>query len=245
MSNTKQILRLNGYSANDSGIICDSGIERFKHERIGFLRITASRDTKPAQAVIAAILDAVDEPRALTGRDRRGCGVIVLFRVDEQFISDTGGFSLAMLTNVSLALRSGEEFTLSFSSKGATIDVDAFNWVKGRSPADVPRDSLPPLRLPDFAKIASDAAWAVGARFPIELASEREADRYSAGLADGTIKVRTEAEVAEDIQAKDDAALVAAYEGADINPQDGNAGKQILDARYRHAARQRKQNAAA
>ena len=59
MSNTKQILRLNGYSANElSGMVCDTGIERFKHERTGILGIAASRDTKEARAVVDAVITA-------------------------------------------------------------------------------------------------------------------------------------------------------------------------------------------
>ena len=82
--NTKLQLRLNGYSANDAGIVCDSGIERFKHELTGILRIEISRDTKEARAVVDAVIAAIDEPRALCGRDRRGGGVL-LFRVEQSF----------------------------------------------------------------------------------------------------------------------------------------------------------------
>lgn len=228
MSNTKQILRLNGYSANDEWIICDSGVERFKHERTGLLRIVVSRDTKEARALMDAVIDAIDEPRALVGRDRHG--VVMIFKVEHDFSN----------TSESIALRSGEELVISLASVGEMIDPGAFSWIKNRTPLDISRDALPPLRA-EFAKIASEAAWNAGARSSDELAREHQSDRYRADLASGKIKVRT----AEEQQAREDAAIVAANAGIEFIWTDGHAAQLVLDARIRHEARQRKQNAAA
>jgi hypothetical protein len=230
MSNIKHTLRMNGYSADDAGIICDTGIERFKQERIGVLRIEISRDTKAARAVVDAIIGAIDEPRALTGRERRG-GVVMLFRVEQLF----NNLAVDAISRETIALRDGEELVISLASEGATVEVDAFTWTKGRSPLDISRDALPPLSQ-ELADIANDAAWTAGARSPEMLARERESDRYNADLASGKIKVRT----AEDQQARDDAELVASYEGVEVISTDGNAARLILDARYRHAARKQK-----
>jgi hypothetical protein len=232
MSNTKLLLRLNGYSADDAGIICDSGIERFKHERTGILRIVISRDTKAARSLVDAVIAAVDEPRALLGRDRHG--VVMLFRVD-QHVSDT---------REAIALRDGEDFVISLTSAGQTVEPGAFTWAKGRSPLDISRDALPTL-LPEFAKIASEAAFVAGARSADVWIRERESERFSADVASGKIKVKTEAEFAEDRQARSDAALVASYEGQELIWSDGYSAQLVLNARQRHAARQRKQIEAA
>jgi len=235
MSNTKLQLRLMGYAADEAGIVCDTGIERFKHERTGVLRIELSRDTKEARAVVDAVIAGIDEPRALLGRDRRG-GVVMLFRVEQNF----GNTTMEAITSEQIALRSGENLAISMASEGATVDPDAFTWVKNRSPLDISRDALPPLSL-EFSKIASEAAWNAGARSPDEIARERAADRYRADVASGKIKVRT----AEEQQAREDAAIVAANAGIEFIWTDGHAAQLVLDARYRHAERQRKQNAAA
>ena len=239
MSNTKQILRLNGYSANDAGIVCDAGIERFKHERTGILRIEISRDTKDARALVDAVIAAIDEPRALLGRDRRG-GVVMLFRVEQIF----SNAATDAISREEFALRGGEELVITLASEGATVEPDAYTWIKGRSPLDISRDALPPLSQ-ELGDIANDAAWTAGARSPEEFAREREADRYRADLASGKIKVRTEAELAEHEQVRNDAAIVAANAGIEYIWTDGFAAQLVLEARTRHAARQRKQTAAA
>lgn len=225
-------LRMMGYSADEMGIICHRGEVRFAHERTGLLKIEISRDSKDARAVVDAVISAIDEPRALLGRDRRG-GVVLFFRVEtgvNNSLSD-------------LALRSGEEIVITFGSEGQALNPDSYTWQKNRSPYDVPRDSLPPLHS-DHWQDAERAAWTAGARLPEEIARERATEeriaQFKADLAAGRVKLKTP----EELQAAKDEEIVEANKDRDLASSDGWGSQMILAARGRLAAWRAKQKQA-
>lgn len=127
MSNTHtHQLRMLGFSANEAGIICHHGGARFAHERVGISRVEVSRDSKDARALVDAVIAAIDEPRALTGRDRRG-GAVLIFKAGMGVNNSRREF----------ALRGGEEIVITFGSEGYTLDPNLFQWPKGRGVLDV------------------------------------------------------------------------------------------------------------
>jgi hypothetical protein len=236
MSNTKLQLRLNGYSANDAGIVCTRDAERFKHERTGILKIEISGDSKDARAIVDGIVAAIDEPRALVGRNRGGA--VMLFRM-QMWINTS---------RVELSLRSGEQIAITIGAEGLTVEPDAFTWAKGRSPLDISRDSLPPM-FSEFAELGQTVAAAAGAlpakEIERELANEARVNQFKADVAAGRVKLKTEAELAEDAQARSDAEIVAEWKGETVRPDDGGAARSVLAARARHAVRLSKQATAA
>jgi hypothetical protein len=226
---TQLKLRLLGYSANDAGIICVREGERYAHERAGILKIEISRDTREARAIVDAVIAAIDEPRALLGRDKRG-GVVMVFRL-QMWINTS---------RVELALRSGEQIAITIGAENLAVELDAFTWQNSRPPTNVSRDSLPPL-FPEFMDIAQRVAEAAGALPAKEIERIRETEarvaQFQADVAAGRVKLKTDAELAEDAQARSDAELVAEWKGETVRPDDGGAARSVLAARARHAVR--------
>jgi hypothetical protein len=235
--NTTLQLRMLGYSANDAGIVCTRDEERFAHERTGVLKIEISRDTREARAIVDAVISKIDEPRALLGRDRRG-GAVMLFRL-KTWINTS---------RVELALRSGEQIIIVIGAEFLTVDPELFTWAKGRSPLDIPRDSLPPL-FSEFAELAQTVAAAAGAlpakEIERELATEARVNQFREDIKAGKVKLLSEAELAEATQARSDAEIVKEWQGATVRPDDGGAARSVLAARARHAVRLSKQATAA
>ena len=89
-------------------------------------RVEVSRDSKDARALVDAVIAAIDEPRALTGRDRRG-GAVLIFKAGMGVNNSRREF----------ALRGGEEIVITFGSEGYTLDPNLFQWPKGRGVLDV------------------------------------------------------------------------------------------------------------
>src|ERR1700734_535310 len=109
----RERLRLNGFSITPVGHIdCNRDGARWSHERCGVLKIEISRDSKDARALVDAVIQKIDEPRATTGRDRRG-GAVLLFRCDRG------------VNNIrhELATRDGTEISIIFGSDGLTVDI--------------------------------------------------------------------------------------------------------------------------
>jgi hypothetical protein len=231
MTDTKLQLRLNGYSVlpGNSHIGCCREGERYAHERVGILKIELSRDTREARAIVDGIIAAIDEPRSLIGRSRNGSAVMV--------------FRLQMWINTSLvelALRSGEQVAITIGAENLTVELAAFTWQKSRSPLDIPRDSLPPM-FPEFMDIAQTVAAAAGAlpakEIERELATEARVNQFREDVKAGRVKLKTEAELADDAQARSDAETVREWQGATVRPDDGGAARSVLAARARHAVR--------
>lgn len=207
-------LREMGYSSGDGRVItCHreggrSNENRYLHERTGIIEIRLERDTKSGRALVERLIAAADESRALHGTARVG-SAILLFRVSEH--SDLPHAADDGVSN--LITHDGELFAVTYGSVDQQVDVNAWSWHKGRSPFDVPHDSLAIL-FADIGQRCVDAAYKLGcANAPS--AAEREAAQRVAkikqGLADGTIKPRN-------FQAEDDERLVAAHR--DIGPFD-------------------------
>lgn len=230
---TKHQLRLNGYSVNDAGHIeCfrskERGSNRYAHERCGIVRIDVSPGYRDARALVDRLIAAIDEPRALRGTARDG-SCVLLFRAE-----------LVSNETHKLALRAtGELVAITIGSEGQTVDVDAYSWLKGRSPADVSRDALPPL-FADIGKAAVNAAYASGCAWVSQVEQERAADARMADIKSGKIKIPTE----EERQAAEDDALVAQYQGVEFGRFD-DLRATVHGARYRVANRQAAETATA
>ena len=186
-------LRELGYSSEDGRVItCHreggrSNEHRYDHERVGVLRIDLERDTRPAREMIEKLIAAADEPGCLVGRSRDG-SAILLFRV----ISEHSDLPYAAEGGISkLISRGGELLTVTCASLGQTVDVDAYSWIKGRDPANVPRDNLAVL-FADVGQRVVDAALKLGcadAPTAADLAAAERVAKINRGLADGTIKL--------------------------------------------------------
>ena len=205
MSNTATRLREQGYSVTSDGAIeCyrknpnhdhsrAQPDRRYLHERTAVIRLTLARDTRGGREVVERIVAAVDEPRALVGRDKRG-GAVLLFRLDEQDIRPSvvgnhgGVFELALR-------ESGELLTVSVECDGATVDVGAYSWK--RSPLETPRESLAPL-FADISTRACSAAFELAgpAPSPEDVAREKafaeRAAKYRADIIAGKVKLSAE-----------------------------------------------------
>jgi hypothetical protein len=256
MSNTTQ-LRLNGYSVNSAGHIeCAKGAPehsyqskdpsslRFEQEHVAVIKIDGPRELAE-QLIVAA-----DSPRALTGRGRGGA--VLLFRREKgQCIKPSGPTYRGLDVFELMRTDTRERITLTIKSEGMSIDFGAYSWPKGRSPLEISRDSLPILTF-DLSDIAVEAAFKIGCTWaPTEAELEREREReasdaqFRADVASGKIKLKTEAEIAAEDEARSDEATVAAWKDKDVVASDGNGAMLIIAARMRHFWRRKKQTDAA
>ena len=193
MTNNRTQLRQLGYGVDSDGnIVCHREIERsnehrYDHERCGVVRIDLERDTKSGRELIEKLIAAADEPGCLVGRSRDG-SAILLFRV----ISEHSDLPYTAEGGISkLISRGGELLTVTCASLGQTVDVGAYSWIKGRDPANVPRDNLAVL-FADVGQRVVDAAFKLNCSFAPTAAERAAAERVAKinrGLADGTIKL--------------------------------------------------------
>lgn len=240
-------LKLNGYAVTVDGNSIDAhpgapvsrGLvdpaPRFQFMRLAIIRFDVERGN--ARDLIEQIIAEADiSPRALVGRKRDGSAVI-LFRFEKDFpispnrTADTndGAYKLA-------AKDDSARFSLTVKSEGQTLDVSEWTWVKGRSPLEVSRDALPVLTV-DVSTAVVEAAREIGTTaFAIEYQrkSDEESEKLRARMVTGEIP----ATLQKQADAEDDA-LVAQYEGQDVNTWNmGNAGMLVQQARARVAARE-------
>lgn len=231
---TKLQLRLNGYSVNDAGhIVCQREGGRYEQERTAIIQIDGGRE------IVDRLIAVADSPRALIGRSRDGAAVL-LFRHDGEHtftpsILDHHGNVFDLLLN-----SNHEPLRLAFGCDG--LDPSAWVWAKGRSPADVPRDSLPNLTFDLSQDVAVEAlkhareARYIRAEIERTKAFEERRAKYVANLA----KPKT----AEQLQLEEDEKILEQYAGEVLAWDD--PGKPKLDAaRARRAQRQRKRSDAA
>ena len=232
MSNTHQ-LRLNGYIVNDQGHIeANREGERYEQSRVAIIQIDGSRE------IVDRLIAVTDSARALIGRSREGSAVLVFRRDGERnFLpynpNHQGAvFDLVMYNN-------GEPLRLVFGCD--TLDPSTWTWAKGRSPADVPRDSLPNLTRDVCDDIAREALKHAGdARAAREEAERNKAfearrAKYLADLA----KPKT----AEQLQAEEDDEIITRYANEVLAWNDPD--KPRLDAARSRVAARRVQTAAA
>jgi hypothetical protein len=229
-----QTLRLNGYIVNDRGHIeANREGERYYQSRAAIIQIDGGRE------IVDRLIGVADSPRALVGRSREGSAVL-LFRRDGEgwFVPDVnyrgvvGAFDLVMNTN-------GSPLRLVFGCE--SLDPAAWSWAKGRSPADVPRDSLPNLTRDVSGDIAREALKHAGdaqaAREEAERnkAFEERRAKYLADLA--------RPKTADELQAEEDEKILAQYANEVLAWNDPDKAR--LDAARSRFAARRKQTAAA
>jgi len=223
-----QKLRLNGYSVTADGHIQCSRGERWSHERCGILQVILSKDTPATRALVDAIIAELDEPRALTGRDSRG-GAVLLFQVPPR-----NGINNK---HVEYGLATGEGIEIIFGSDNLTVAVDKFTWAKGRSPLEISRDALPPLRA-EHVKSAERVAYELGARHPSEFERQRESERRLEVMRARLAAGETAESMDADRQHEEDLKVVAAYAGQEPGQFDEMRAT-IRAARYRVEQRRR------
>jgi hypothetical protein len=231
-SNNIQTLRLNGYIVNESGFIeCDREGERYEQSRVAIIEIYGSRE------VVDLMIAVADSPRALVGRHSDGAAVLV-FRRDgekrfEPYVSGSTGkvFDLVMNTN-------GQPLRLVFGVDG--LSASTWTWGKGRSPADVSRDSLPNLTADVCDDVAREAlGLATDARAVREEAErnkgfEQRRAKYLADLA--------RPKTADELQAEEDREILDRYANEVLAWNDPDKAR--LDAARARFARRLKQTAA-
>lgn len=232
MSNNRARLRELGYSADAEGnIVChreaEANFNRYLHERCGVIRIDIERDTKSTRELIERLIAAADEPRALVGRSRDGA--VLLFRINEhEDLRHRPDDSSKLITS------DGELFTITYGSIDQTVSVDAYSWPKGRSPLEVPRDSLAML-FDDIGKrviaeaLKSGASWAPSAA---ELERQRQEGERLARIRE---EIAAGLHTPEARQARQDEEAVAAH--PDATASDGLWTQRIFEARDRIRAR--------
>jgi hypothetical protein len=235
MFSNAQTLRLNGYIVNESGSIASSREgERYEQSRTAIIEIDGGRE------IVDRLIAVADSPRALVGRSRDGSAVLIFRRDGERncipYIpnhrGNAGVFDLALNSN-------GEPLRLVFGCE--TLDPSTWTWAKGRSPADVARDSLPNLTADvcgDVAREAlSHASDARAAREEAERNREFEERRakYIADLA--------RPKTAEQLQAEEDNEIITRYANEVLAWNDPDKAR--LDAARSRFAARRKQTAAA
>ncbi len=228
-------LRLNGYIVNESGRIdCNREGERYEQERTAVIRIEGGRE------VVDRLIAVADSPRALVGRSRDGSAVLV-FRRDggRNFIPYAPDHRGAAGTLDLVLNATGEPLRLVFGCEG--LDPSSWSWAKGRSPADVPRDSLPNLTADvcqdvarEALKLGTDAQFA---REEIERnkAFEERRAKYLVDLA--------QPKTAEQLQAEADDEITARYANEVLAWNDPDKAR--LDAARSRVAARLKQIAAA
>jgi hypothetical protein len=245
-----------GYIVNESGsIVCTREGERYEQSRTAIIQIDGPRE------IVDRLIAVADSPRSLVGRSRDGSAVL-LFRHDSYYsgggVSATnsirgtdstyasvggGGSFLARDFGqgvLDLVLSgNGEPLRLAFG--GDALDPSAWTWPKGRSPADVPRDSLPNLTGDVCGDIRREALQlgtdAKAAREEAERNKAFEARRakYIADLA--------KPKSAEQLLFEEDEKILAQYAGETLAWND--ADKPRLDAARARRAQRLKQTSAA
>lgn len=251
-TNTTQQLRLNGYLADDAGLVCHKEGLRYAQERTAVIHLAGDRE------IIDKLVECADSPRALLGR--RGSAVVMLFRCEGDYLpfvaGDTrrnGVFELAQRSD-------GSPLTITIRSEGQTVDTSKYSWAPrpvyrlqlgdaaANSPLEIERDRLPVLTS-DISRAIVDEAFKLDYTWAEQVKQDREVaariEKFHADVAAGRVKVQTPEEIAEEHQARSDAAMVEANLGRDISWADGNGAQLVLAARGRHEARQRKQSDAA
>jgi hypothetical protein len=241
--NTTQQLRLNGYLADPAGgIVCHKEGVRYKQERTAIVHLVGDRE------LIDKLVECADSPRALVGRRSDGSAVMV-FRCEGDYLPFVAGDTRRTRGNgvFELAQRAdGSPLTITIGCEGLGVGVSGYSWT--RSPLEIERDRLPVLTS-DISQAIVDEAFKLDCTWIETVKQDREVaariEKFHADVAAGRVKVQTPEEIAEEHQARADAAMVEANLGRDIGWADGNAAQMILAARGRHEARQRaKQNAA-
>jgi hypothetical protein len=236
---TTQILKRNGYSVNDVGLIeldrhhpsdalvtWDRGVPsralRYGHQHLAVIQINTS-DAKLIDAVVAA-LD--DEPCLVGAND---AGAVLVFRVGPSYAVDSSP-------------QAADEFVTADGKPGLlttdaqAIDVAAYTtWRHERSPLTTHLILLPPMHA-DIVRAASGAVSVYlrqnGGRFgpltlpesPFERRVRENRARIAAGIVD-------EKPTPEEVQARADDALVKA--NPDVRPTDGIHGLTVDAARKR------------
>lgn len=252
--NNRARLRELGYSVDADGkIICHRRHEtksavlptRYQHERCGVLRIDLDRDSKAGRELVERLILVVDEPRALIGRTRNGSAVMLFRATEETVLPAINGQIYDERGRVlfELVAADGLRFQIECTTH-AVLDPSEYTWAKGRSPLDVPHDSLAVL-FADIGEAVIDAAFKTGAQwasiYDADEARARKLEKsrpaYEARLAAGYYS-------ADAIQAREDEALVAS------NPEgnywsDGAMGTLIEQARRRIAMRKQQQKESA
>ena len=126
--------------------------QRFEQTWLVAIVIDVHRDSKNAREIIDALIVAADSPRALVGRKRDGSAAI-LYRCPPPAMTDVN-------TSAEYGTRDGSvRFSIEVASEGATVDVGAYSWDKGRSPFEFEHDRLSTF-TPDVAALVTEAAKA-------------------------------------------------------------------------------------
>jgi hypothetical protein len=200
--------------------------------------------SKDGREVVENLLRAADAPGALLGRAKNGSAALVFRSVRPHDATPYVRGADHHQRVFELATKDGA--TRVKISTDAAAPFDGYKWDR-----DIPQHELPALTQ-SAANIGTrviEAAFKLGLTWAEivdrDLADEERAAKLRADVAAGRVKIKTEAEIAADAEARHDAEVVKANEGREYEWSDGPHAQVILSARGRHALRQRKQTALA
>src|SRR5260221_4456545 len=230
--NTKDTLRLNGYSLDSEGrIACRVGKsgQRFEQTWCAVVSIEVARESKDAREIVDALVEAADSPRVIVGRKRDGSAVL-LFKCAQKVTDAVGDFGT----------RDGKvRFTITVKSEGGTLDISDYSWVKERSPLAIERDRLPTL-TDEVSKLVTESATGKLRCAPSALVKQWQRSyelnaQLAARVASGEFKIPTAQEQEEAEQER----LVDENKGRDVGIWDGNWAAMLIRARQVVAARRK------
>jgi hypothetical protein len=202
-------------------------------------------NSKDGREVVENLLSASEAPGAIIGRAKNGL-VALVFRSNRPHdkTPSVPGADHHQRT-FDLASRDGATRITIMTDAAAPRD-DYFKWDR-----EIPHHELPVLTqsAADIGGRIVRAAFALGltwaSQVDEDLAVEKRVEQFKRDVASGKIKLKSEAEIAAEAEARRDEEIVAANEGREVNEFDGPHAQMILAARGRNALRQRKQTAAA
>jgi hypothetical protein len=131
-------------------------------------------------------------------------------------------------------------------STDSTAPLDGYKWER-----DIAHDELPmsTTTAAELGQHIIEEAFGLGLTWAEivdrDIAVEQRVEQFKRDVASGKIKLKSEAEIAAEAEARRDEETVAANEGREVNEFDGPHAQMILAARGRHALRQRTQTVAA
>lgn len=236
--NNRNRLRELGYSASTVGHIVCHNVCR-PCERTAYIEIRLEHDSRACRELVEKLISACDSPRALIGRARNSSAML-LFKtaVDRELVLSNDRSGVGVFELIS---RDGERFTIRVSGDDAVLDVNAWNWSKGKSPLEVSHGDLATIYA-DIVETVVAEAFRLGAQVaPSEDDIAAEQDRAARLARIKSDPAAAQREI-EERQAADDEALVKA--NPDATWADGNAGMLVMQARGRIAARRARAAAA-
>lgn len=199
--------------------------------------------SKDGREVVESLIRGTPTPGALIGRAKNGAAIVFHSTRPRDIVPLVRGADHYQRV-FELATRDGA--TRIKISTDMAAPVDGYKWDR-----DIAHHELPVVAYTaaEVGKFIIEGAFSLGltwaSQVDDDLAVEKRVAQFREDVKAGRVKIKTEAELADDAEARRDAEIVRANEGREVNEFDGPHAQMLLAARGRHALRQRKQTVAA